>query len=358
MDVRSRHPRLLALLGSGEFEPWAAEVDRRLLEHGTGSGGVLLFATASAPDGEPVYSAWLRKGSDHYASLGVPVAVADVRTREDARDPAVAGAVAAASLIFFSGGNPAYLATVVRDTPLWSAIAEALERGAAFAGCSAGACLAGDLAPESVTADADAVRWVPALGMLPGTLVVPHWDVLDVYRPGQRTALVNGHARGRTVLGIDEFTAAVIADGVWRVAGEGQVLVQRDVRWRRFSSGAPFDPDAALDHPGPLYHRTFEAARIMRDGFTDTVEERPGGGTARGVWLSDRPLDDEDEIRGDSVLAVEIPYEVAAEFEWTDGGDRYREFCIPAAIVNRSAPFVLVDPRTGPAMNLLPAETG
>lgn len=357
MEIRPRHARLLGLLGSGEFESWAAAADRFLLERASGGGGVLLFATASAPDGEGVYNAWIRKGLDHYAGFDVPVAVADVRTREDAFAGSWHEQVEKASMLFFSGGNPAYLANVVRDTPLWRAIQRALEGGAAFAGCSAGACLVGEYAPESVTADAGAVEWAPGLGILAGTLVVPHWDVLDLYRPGQRCALVNGHGRNRTLLGIDEYTAVLAHGDDWRVTGDGEALIQRGVRWRRLSPGSSFDPSAALDHPGPLYHRTFLADRILRAGFIDTIEERRAG-FARGVWLSDRPLDDQDQIRGDAVLAVEMPYDVAAEYEWTDGGDRYREFCVPAAIVNRYAPFVLVDPRTGPMRNLLPAEAG
>lgn len=355
MEVRARRARLAGLLGSAEFEPWTEPADRHLLDRATGDGRVLLLATASAPDGEGVYHAWLRKGLGHYAALGVPAAAIDIRTRDDALHPGpAADAVERASMIFFSGGNPAYLANALRDTPLWDAVVAALARGAAFAGCSAGACLAGDLAPASVTDDAASVEWVPALGMLPGALVVPHWDVLDVYRPGQRSRLVNGHARGRTLLGIDEVTAAVCDEDGWHVAGDGSVLVQRGVRWRRFAAGDRFDPQDALDHPGPLYHRTFDAARILRAGFTDSVEERRGG-VARGVWLSDRPLDGDDQIAGDTVLAVEIPYDVAAGYEWTDGGDRYREFCIPAAVVNGYAPFAIVDPDAGPSLGTLPA---
>lgn len=43
--------RSFALLGSGEFEPWTADVDR-LLERTTRAGPILIAPTAAAPEGE------------------------------------------------------------------------------------------------------------------------------------------------------------------------------------------------------------------------------------------------------------------------------------------------------------------
>lgn len=71
MHIRDRTTRLLAVLGSGEFEPWTAPLDRMLLTRATGSGRVALLPTASAPDGEGVFALWGRKGLQHYAALGV-----------------------------------------------------------------------------------------------------------------------------------------------------------------------------------------------------------------------------------------------------------------------------------------------
>ena len=54
----------------------------------------------------------------------------------------------------------------------------------------------------------------------------------------------------------------------------------------------------------------------------------------RGVWLADRPLDENEGATGDAVLFVEIPDEVVAPFEWVqDIG--YREFLVPAEVANR-----------------------
>ena len=80
-----------ALLGAGEFEEWHADVDGSLLDGR--SGPVLVFATASAPEGEDVYQGWVDKGLAHYADAGIEAVAPGLRTREDANDPAIVSQV-------------------------------------------------------------------------------------------------------------------------------------------------------------------------------------------------------------------------------------------------------------------------
>jgi hypothetical protein len=93
-----------------------------------------------------------------------------------------------------------------------------------------------------------------------------------------------------------------------------------------------------------LYHRTFHADAILSEGF------RVGEGTYmtahrhEGVWLSDIPLDVNDGAMGDIVLAVDIPEEIVTDYEWVQDGIGYREFLVPAEVVNRySKPEVVED---------------
>ena len=60
--------------------------------------------------------------------------------------------------------------------------------------------------------------------------------------------------------------------------------------------------------------------------------------TFRGVWLSDRPLDDLDCIDGDTLLKIEIPEALLTEFEWIEEGKHYREWLVPAELVNAFGP--------------------
>ena len=58
-----------------------------------------------------------------------------------------------------------------------------------------------------------------------------------------------------------------------------------------------------------------------------------------GVWLSDRPLDANEGAHGDVLLAVEIPVDDVLFYEWVEEGKPYREFLVPAELVNRYLPF-------------------
>lgn len=55
----------------------------------------------------------------------------------------------------------------------------------------------------------------------------------------------------------------------------------------------------------------------------------------RGVWLSDAPLDCNEGAYGSTVLDLEIPSRIIDIFEWKEEGKTYREFLVPAAIVNQ-----------------------
>lgn len=84
-----------------------------------------------------------------------------------------------------------------------------------------------------------------------------------------------------------------------------------------------------------VYHRTPEAAAILRDGFKDGKGYYGTSTEFQGVWFSDVPLDANQGTKGDDFLIVEIPENVFVEYEWIEEGKPYREALIPAEIVNR-----------------------
>lgn len=53
-----------------------------------------------------------------------------------------------------------------------------------------------------------------------------------------------------------------------------------------------------------------------------------------GVWLANQPLDENEGAWGNTVLLIEIPEPVVAKFEWIEEEKPYREFLVPAEIVN------------------------
>lgn len=227
---------LFALFGSGEFLPWAAGLDRALLGAGraplAGPPRVLIVPTASAPEGDAVFGRWAAMGIEHYRGLGAVAEALPVKVRADAERPGLVDAVERASLIFFSGGNPAYLVRCLKATPLWAAVEAAVGAGCALAGASAGISFLGAmtfdpaaaLAPVAAGQPAPAM-WVEGMGVFPRALFGPHWDAVDRWRPGATAAMVQAVPDGCCFLGVDEDTAAV-GDGVhWRLWGRGTATV-------------------------------------------------------------------------------------------------------------------------------------
>ena len=217
----------LALYGSGEFLAWSREVDQWCLDRATATGDrVLILPTASAPEGDAAFAKWSRMGFEHYEEQGLRPEVLDLRTRADAERVDLAAAVEGARLLFFSGGNPGYLAETLTGTRFWRAVLAAVADGTAIAGCSAGACILGTIVPfiegEGIT------RWVDGMRLLDLAYVAPHFDVLDSYQPGLRARVVGKRPDGSVVVGLDEETALCGDGETWDVRGNGGVWIGRD----------------------------------------------------------------------------------------------------------------------------------
>jgi cyanophycinase-like exopeptidase len=223
-------PGPVALVGSGEYLEAMADLERRLLDGRPPR--YVQIPTAAAPEGEQVLARWLRLGADQADRLGVEQVAIVARDRHDADDPELAQQVEGAGLIYFSGGNPGYLASSLRDTALWRAVVEAWRRGAALAGCSAGAMALTSWAPSSRAWGSGPD---PGLGLFDQWRVIPHFDRFGAWMPSPILRRVSRVPDGVHTVGIDEQTALVTgldADGEWRVYGHRQVWLV-DERGRR-----------------------------------------------------------------------------------------------------------------------------
>lgn len=217
MDVT---PGPLALVGSGEFLPQMAEVDRGLLAGRPRR--VAFLATAAGQEGDASIDRWLSMGVRHYTGLGVEPVPVRVVDRADADDPAFAALVRDVGLVYLSGGNPGYLADALRDTLVWRAIVEAWRGGAALAGCSAGAMA---LTAEAPRVRGGAMAAVPGLALVPHLVVVPHFDRMASWDPAMVERAIGRSVGGTIVVGIDEDTALVGGPIEWTVAGRQRVTV-------------------------------------------------------------------------------------------------------------------------------------
>ena len=232
---------VLGLLGSGEFQPWAGDVDLALLGRArTGDGRALVVPTASAPEGEDVFNRWADMGLAHYRRLGVTAELVPLRTRADAEHPQLVGLLAEASLVFFSGGNPAYLSATLTGTAFWAAVLEGMGRGLAYGGCSAGIQCLGERALDPAAGTWGPEAWKPGLGLFGGVWFGPHWDALDRHVPGLSGFILGSVPRGDLLVAIDEDTAMFGDGSGWEVLGAGSVHLSRDGSWTDRPAGARF----------------------------------------------------------------------------------------------------------------------
>jgi cyanophycinase-like exopeptidase len=210
----------VALVGSGEYLPVMTEIEGALLA-GRAPKYVQL-ATAAAPEGDESLARWHRLGKEQAERLGVEQVVVDVRTREDAESAELARLVEGAGLIYLSGGNPAYLAETLRQTRVWHAIVAEHEKGAAVAGCSAGAMALSDWAPRVRSMRSDHPT---GLRLIPHIRVIPHFDKMLAWVPDMLRNALLGLPEGSVLLGIDEDTALVGGPHEWTVQGRQSVWV-------------------------------------------------------------------------------------------------------------------------------------
>ena len=94
-----------------------------------------------------------------------------------------------------------------------------------------------------------------------------------------------------------------------------------------------------------LYHCTTEvgARQILAVGFRDHTARYLTDREWTGVWLSDRPLQNTEGASGDTVLQIEIAAEILVPYEWIQEDKPYREWIVPAAVLNKDGKVKLAD---------------
>jgi cyanophycinase len=227
---------LIALLGSGEYLPVMDEVDKFLLANCGANGHtprVVCLPTAAGREGESSWGRWMKMGEEHFKRLGAEVQSLPIIDRTSADDPQFEPVIESADLIYFSGGKPDYLYQTMNGSRAWGTAQKAFARGAAYAGCSAGAMILGKSMPDFRRADT-----LTAFGILPFAFIVPHFDAIPIVRKPFVFALRRKLTDGETILGVDEETALIgTLGGQWRVHGRKTVSLFTRKGEQVFSAG-------------------------------------------------------------------------------------------------------------------------
>jgi cyanophycinase len=222
---------LLALVGGDEFKPGNEEQDR-LMVAAAARGPAYVVPTAAARQGSEQAVAhatrWFRK-------LGLELLELPVLKRSDAMKESLVEDARRGGFFYLVGGDPGLVAKVLRGSPVWGAVFEAWRGGAVLAGSSAGAmALCSHTLVRASWPNRFSRRPADALGVVPATAVLPHYDTF-----GHRwIESAREAAPGVTLLGVDERSAAVWTDGAWRAVGPGTVHVVNGGRIKPFESGS------------------------------------------------------------------------------------------------------------------------
>jgi len=229
----------LALVGSGEYLPAMASLEKSLVDDGVKNGKearYLQIPTAAGRESSDRLEYWRELGLRQAKSIGVEATYLPIFTREDAFNQKYVDAVANSALMYMSGGDPHHLAQVLIDTPLWDAIVENWKTGASLAGCSAGAMVLSAHIPNFRL-----LKKTPTAGLnlLPEIRVIPHFNKFFKWIP-ESAAKVLLHVPDNSILiGVDELTAIVkrSGDAEWVVVGEAKVHVLKGLPDQQLGNG-------------------------------------------------------------------------------------------------------------------------
>jgi len=215
---------LIALVGSGEYLAVMDNVDRHLLDSLNLNGRkprVVCLPTAAGREGHASINRWSSMGIEHFQKLGAEVSALRIIDRASADDVQWESLVEEADLVYFSGGDPGYLHQTLNGSRAWRAARRAWERGAVYAGCSAGAMILAKRMPSFRLAGTQA-----GFGLLPAMFIVPHFDAIPgIWKPIV-FALQKQLKKGEIMIGVDENTALVgRLGGEWSVMGQGKVHI-------------------------------------------------------------------------------------------------------------------------------------
>jgi cyanophycinase len=226
----------LALVGGDELNP-GNEPQDRVLVRAAGGGPAFVLATAAARHRPDLAVANARRW---FGALGLDVEELPATKRSHVTSGANVELARAGRFFYLVGGDPGIVPSTLAGSPLWDAVVEAWRGGAALGGSSAGAMALGEwtLVRERMPGD-DRRRYAPALGLVPRTAVLPHFDTF-----GQRWAdgaLETAPGDDVVLLGPGERTAALWRDGAWAALGDGSVTVITSKDRATFASGSTIE---------------------------------------------------------------------------------------------------------------------
>lgn len=212
------------IIGGAEDKLGHRRILRRFVHLSGGSEAVIAVCATASSLGDEI--------TNLYDKVFREIGAADVVSvrpvnRAEADANVATKAVNGATGIFFTGGNQARLAAVVRGTALGDAVREAYRDGVVVGGTSAGASVVSEhmvsLGAAGETPKQRMVTLSQGLGLLPDVIVDQHFA--ERGRFGRLLALVAANP-SLLGMGVDEDTSAIVTDeNDLEVYGRGAVFL-------------------------------------------------------------------------------------------------------------------------------------
>ncbi|MBF8253222.1 MAG: cyanophycinase [Actinobacteria bacterium] len=229
----------LALVGSGEYLPAMAALEKSLIDDAVAQGKAptyIQIPTAAGRESPERLIYWKELGEAQAQRIGVQSIHLPIYTRDDAFKQEHIDAIQNSALMYMSGGDPHHLAATLLDTPVWSAIVSNWQSGASLAGCSAGAMVLSSHIPNFRV-----LKSSPTVGLnlLPEIRVIPHFNKFFKWIPESAAKLLLHVPDDSILIGVDELTAIVKRSGneFWVVYGEAKVHVLKGLPDQQLFNG-------------------------------------------------------------------------------------------------------------------------
>lgn len=229
----------LALVGSGEYLPAMAALEKSLIDDAMAHGKAptyIQIPTAAGRESAERLNYWKELGEAQAQRIGVNSIHLPIYTRDDAFKQEHIDAIQNSALMYMSGGDPHHLAATLIDTPVWNAIVENWRSGASLAGCSAGAMVLSSHIPNFRV-----LKSSPTVGLnlLPEIRVIPHFNKFFKWIPESAAKLLLHVPDDSILIGVDELTAIVKRSGdeYWVVYGEAKVHVLKGLPDQQLFNG-------------------------------------------------------------------------------------------------------------------------
>ena len=229
----------LALVGSGEYLPDMAELEKSLIQDGLTHGKANKFVqipTAAGRESKDRLEFWKELGARQADLIGAEQIFLPIFDRDSANSDQFADAISDSALVYMSGGDPHYLAQTLTGTPVWDAILKNWQSGGSLAGCSAGAMVLSSEIPN--------FRFLkygptPGLNVIGNIRVIPHFNKFFKWIPDAAAKVLMHAPEGSILLGVDEMTALVQRSGkdFWEVNGQAKVHVLQGAPAEQLAAG-------------------------------------------------------------------------------------------------------------------------